>query len=1405
MSLNYYTQTPNFISASSDDVDPRTRLFSFNHSLTTLVGNYDMGPSLDLTLTYSPTTTDNTWGMGTGMMFTLTWYDKNARTLYLNSGETYKIDESTDGSGSVYFNVLQCKIKTFNAEKIDSGAGEIWYRITDRDGNITELYEQDTGYFLPVTLWSPLGRSMTLSWTRDPDTGYLYLSQVNDDTIDDATRRPRILFSAVYSSGLVMTLLPGTDSEQTFTLNTSGGYLTSMTNSALVDSASPPVQVPWTFTYCADADIGSSGLRPLISITMPTGLVKSVVYDMEAMAFPDDPHAPQYRLPAVTSLTISPGLGSPDIVTQWSFVSNDLQSSGTASKNYLGYGGNTAGMAWSNNTDASYSIQQPDYIYQTVSTQKAIDGSNNDLVTIYQYNNYHVLVSTVTTQDSVHVYTVETDWYADTTKTFDEQPACFQCPKLQTETWSSPSGSHSRYTGYQYDDYGNLTQQVTLADSRGQVTSNSTLTEYKFYSPAGEADSDDNTTGCPADPYGFVYRPKVTKVTPPKVNGYNDVPVRTTCYRYVSMDTLAGAFYPHVVMPAQDTYYGSDVPTDTHTLLSRINEYVKDDTSPHYGRQSKQTTHIYDPAYDAATSGSIEYYTQTLDSAWSFAQDDDGLIQEDTLTSHDNLSVVASAVTSYLTGKPQSVTNILGNTTTLFYDSLGRLKQENHATGTDYEISHYHEYTLEGHTDTETGKYVVDAIITTRTDNIGNKTQVYHDGMGRPIVHRNNAIDISLPDDFYQTSTIGWDGWGRRLSHTRQDWTKSFYSDPNDGTYKPDPNAPDVNLVHQVQYDVWGQQNLTVPVSMGVPLGMQYASDQDPVTLTTVTELQVPGNTLLLGRQKTQQDETLMTETQTTESRQQTAGDDRTRTVYNTSVNEYDGLGRLRKTIYPEPNTTELPSDTDTAGWVSTTYTYDVFDRASTTTQWDVSDKSGSTNPATVAIQSWTYAPFAYAHLPITVSIRQNKNDPDVVMGMQTFDGLGRLKESVCGGRTQIAEYSGANRVPDNTTDAMGQTLNYSYIRELNNALHTVNNEKNSLSQTINYSKKPATPGVADNTGRMESATESGSRSNTFTWLPSGNPDKQDFTSLSGTVRQEGNTWSLQGNPLTQTDIADNTLLVDYYSDGRLNTLTDPLLTVTFGYDDAGRLQSQQVEQNPHFGSDMLTTILTLDDYGREYQRDIIPNSGDGDKLSIVTTYTLSGQVQNRTTAQGSSTLRDETFTYDVRNRMTDYVCTGSFPTQDAYGNAISELHFTLDVYNNITHCQTVLADNAGTNEAEYHYTNPDDPCQLMAVTHTLSSHYPASITLAYDDNGRMTTDEAGRTLTYDEAGRLISVTGQEGSSQYAYDAFDTLVTQSLSGDTRELYYAGNRLLSEVHVEQNQITRNIPGVWGTSAVSNEAL
>lgn len=1333
MSQNYFTQTPNFISASSGDVDPRTRLFGFNHSLTNLVGNYDMGPSLDLTLTYSPTTTDNSWGMGIGVMFTMTWYDKNTSTLYLNSGETYKILESADGSTPPSFEVQQCKIKTFNAEKIDDGT--IWYRITDHDGNITELREVGAEYYRPYTLWSPLGRRLLLTWSVDG--GNPFLSQVTDDN-------GTVLFSAVFdqnAGGPAMTLLPGSDSEQTVTLYIEGDNLASMENSALTDQGGSPV--PWEFEYSTATS--SSGLYPLNKITMPTGLVKSVEYDLEAMLFPVDPNgnAPTYKLPAVTKLTVSPGLGSPDIVTTWSFINESNKN-----PNYLGYNG-TKGEDWSANDDYGYTLLDENYFYYSVSTQAAADDSGNPVTTTYQYNNYHLLLSTVTTQGG-NVHTVDTTWYAEPGTAFDEQPASFQCPKLQTETWSDASGNppYTRYTSYTYDNYGNLTQQVSLADSDGSVTTNSTLTEYKFYTPDGEEDSTDETTGCPKDPYGFVYRPKITKVTPPSVNGYGDVPVRTTRYRYKSMGTLNGMIYTTAVMPVQDTYYGSDVPTDTHTLMSRVNTYEANTGSDHYGRQINQTATTYDPNYvpedsdSSDSSDSIESYTQTMDTIWSFTEDGSGLIQDDTLTTHDNLTVSASTTRLCLTGKPISITDMLGNISTLAYDKLGRLIEETWNSGTDYETSNQHDYVL------DRTKDAVTAIQSIKTDSAGNQVQVQFDGMGRPIVQQHNANDAAKPDTWCQTATIAWDSWGRPLSSLRNDYTV------------PAGDGQTLHLTTQAQFDDWGQKILSIFSS-----GQQHYSVRDPVTQSEISQLQVCTGPLVLGSLKTLTDESKMTETEQIL--------DKNGAIYATAVSEYDGLGRLRKT-------------TDQLGY-TTTRMYDPFDRISSSTLPDG------------AVQSWEYAAFSNAHLPVSVAIQKSESDTAVVMGTQVFDGLGRITASSCGGRSQSAVYSGTNKVPDSTTNAAGQTLNYTYIKTLDNALSQVTG--NSLKQTFSYFSLLSDGPV--NTGRLESAEETGSRSNTFTWLPSGIPAQEVMASSSGSYTS-GNTWTLLGMPLTQLDVGGNTLALTYDDDGRLVKLVDTQVEVAFGYDDAGRLISQQVNQNG--GGDSLTTTLTLDDYGRETQRDISPLSGEG--LSIATTYYKNNQIQNRTTTQGGTVLRDETFTYDERNRMTDYACTGTAPPQDAYGQALSELHFTLDVYSNITLCQTILANGAGTDNAEYFYTNQDDPCQLSSVTHSLSN-YPANINLAYDPNGRMTTDEAGRTLTYDEAGRLATISGTDGNSQYAYDAFDMLVTQSLSGDTRELYYAGNRLLSEVHVVPDQgpsqITRNIPGSWGTSAVSDETM
>lgn len=94
MSANYYSQTPNFVSASSEDVDPRTRLFSFQYTLGQLIGNNAMGPELNFTLSYSPTSATDYYDFGIGVTPALTIYDATNGQLLLASGESYRVDGS---------------------------------------------------------------------------------------------------------------------------------------------------------------------------------------------------------------------------------------------------------------------------------------------------------------------------------------------------------------------------------------------------------------------------------------------------------------------------------------------------------------------------------------------------------------------------------------------------------------------------------------------------------------------------------------------------------------------------------------------------------------------------------------------------------------------------------------------------------------------------------------------------------------------------------------------------------------------------------------------------------------------------------------------------------------------------------------------------------------------------------------------------------------------------------------------------------------------------------------------------------------------------------------------------------------------------------------------------------------
>jgi hypothetical protein len=193
-----------------------------------------------------------------------------------------------------------------------------------------------------------------------------------------------------------------------------------------------------------------------------------------------------------------------------------------------------------------------------------------------------------------------------------------------------------------------------------------------------------------------------------------------------------------------------------------------------------------------------------------------------------------------------------------------------------------------------------------------------------------------------------------------------------------------------------------------------------------------------------------------------------------------------------------------------------------------------------------------------------------------------------------------------------------------------------------------------------------------------------------------------------------------------------------------------------------LTVTLQYDDFSREIIRTITDSNGT--TLTSEQTWLENSLLARRVTQRDGTLLKDERYGYDGRNRLVSYTVSGAEPPSDAYGHALASQQYSHDALNNLTTVITLLADGS-TDTAMYHYDNPTDPMQLTSVTHT-HEEYPQSIRLEYDAEGRMTLDEAGRTLSYDATGRLSRISG-EGitGGTYGYDALDRLVSQAVSAD----------------------------------------
>ncbi|CDG19786.1 putative Nematicidal protein 2 [Xenorhabdus poinarii G6] len=575
-------------------------------------------------------------------------------------------------------------------------------------------------------------------------------------------------------------------------------------------------------------------------------------------------------------------------------------------------------------------------------------------------------------------------------------------------------------------------------------------------------------------------------------------------------------------------------------------------------------------------------------------------------------------------------------------------------------------------------------------------------------------------------------GWLRVLETERDSWgrvvSETHYDWLPTGT---DPaQLEKISVSRQTGYDNWGQVCLITDAT-----GTQFRQDYDPVTLTTQ-------QTTEAGSLKFSRTETLynlqhqpLSVTQYDSAGQQ-AGQHRY---------QYDGLGRLRVSIDAQDQ--------------KTVYTYDAFNRVSLI-QYSDDTKVRK-----------TYAPFSAGDLVVKIEVDGK------TLGLREFDSLGRVTSTTVGGRTQTATYQGACPEPEIVTDPLGQRVQFQYEPRLGNVPIRV--ESPNLTQKLTYDAK---------SGEMTRAEAVGQATQQYTYTTEGwlQQETVQFDDAgAGPAHSTMYHYSPTGQPTAYQDMTGRSYQLQFDLLGRPMAAVDDEVTVTLRYDATGRMDCWTVLDNKT--QKQLTTTLTFDDFNREIERQI---ENGTDTLTLKQTYTITGQLASRITDSSyAGRLREEHYTYDMaRSWLIDYQCTGIECPQDAYGNTLSRQQFTYDRLGNILTCITILEDGS-QDSAHFCYDNLDDPCQLTRITHSHPA-YPSTIILTYDKAGRLIEDEAGRVLSYDGLGRLASVTQEDTTQTYRYDAIGRLALQQRDKEaTRELYYQGSCRVAEIQRENGAVTR----------------
>ncbi|MFK3797655.1 MULTISPECIES: RHS repeat-associated core domain-containing protein [unclassified Pseudomonas] len=418
------------------------------------------------------------------------------------------------------------------------------------------------------------------------------------------------------------------------------------------------------------------------------------------------------------------------------------------------------------------------------------------------------------------------------------------------------------------------------------------------------------------------------------------------------------------------------------------------------------------------------------------------------------------------------------------------------------------------------------------------------------------------------------------------------------------------------------------------------------------------------------------------------------------------------------------------------------------------------------------------------------------IIGRQTFDGLGRQLSVEVGGNTTRFDYIDGQLPPAANTLADGKKITFTYEKALNNQLLSIAAEGET---TTLISRHPMLG--------QPSFIEAELGTQAFEFTAAGQPDNDNWT-VDGKTHTTRWRHSLSG--LLQGFNDAQGVVHERHLDavGRVEKTRVADVETTYTYDALSRPLTVSVI-DPQ-SQQALTTSLTYDALGREHTRTFTvvqttdAEAGEAPEATTRTlTQTLSysglDQITSRTWTDGEA-QGEETFEYDVRNRLVRCTANAWAAAEDPYGNRIVEQVFTFNAFNGYKKVVSTFID--GTHdEAVFSYAK-NDPTRVVEITHTHPS-WPSQVTLTYDACGRVVSDSLGRNLSWNTQGRLTEVQTPTGTCTYRYDPSGQLTDREVNGIlTRDFFSADQLTHKQTDEDSIQLIGDMDALFAVNKVTD---